>query len=250
MTKVYFASSGDRKTDEATFGARPGIHHLVALQAHRAWSKARDVTKPGSWCLDSGAFEAFTQGKPIEYERWSDVASMCDADEIFGLDVIGDSKATRANVERAWSDGIKAIPTFHFGEPWEYLEWAASSAPKFALGGMARRRDSERVGFIRECFRRAWPCRVHGFGVTSRDGAMAAPFHSVDSSSWLAGRQYRLSLFNRKMGGYRRQYMPSKSTFRNQAIEIDSTVDFFRFVSFSWRKELAEMESLPNEWNI
>lgn len=249
MTHLYFAI-GCHTIDEATFGMRPGLSHLVALQNFRGWEKQRHLTRPGRWCLDSGAYEAYTQGKPITYEQWHEIASTCDADEVFGLDVIGSPRKTRANVERAWADGIRAIPTFHFGAPWEYLEWAATSAPKFALGGMARRRDSERIGFIRECFKRQWPCRVHGFGVTSRKSVMAVPFHSVDSTTWLGGRRFKIVNFNRHFGAWRRDRIPSKNSFDNQVHEVDTFVTFFEYVAHCWRKEMALLDSLPDEWKL
>ena len=251
MTEFYFALA-HTTIDRRSFGSRPGQAHLVALHHYRTWAAMRDVTKPRKWCLDSGAFEAFSQGKPLTYEMWHEVASVCDADEIFGLDVIGDPKATRANVERAWADGIRAIPTFHYGSPWEYLEWAATSAPKLALGGVARRKDTERMPWITECFRRAWPVRAHGFGIASASGVNTVPFHTVDASSWFAGarRFKRHTAFSKgQLGKVKGVRVPSAS-MDDLAGEIDAYLQLEKWAQFKWRKEMELLSSLPTDWFV
>lgn len=253
MTKLYYAI-GARDVMVGTLGhhhaAVPPANLLVTTHSFKAFETFRQELQFGTWCLDSGAFEAHSQGKPMEYSRWAEVARSCDADEVFGLDVIGDARATRANVERAWSDGIKAIPTFHHGSPWEYLEWAARSAPKMAMGGVARMPLGKRSDWLAACFKRAWPVRVHGFGVTSFDSMMRVPFHSVDSSTWTyAPKSFgRFRQLSQGLSPAQRR-IPCPVSARNDLRgEMFVAERSQRMVRSKWRREMELLDQLPTAW--
>lgn len=240
MTRLYFAA-GMRRDQLGTFG-QPGreVSQLVALQYLGEFEKARTQTRPTSWALDSGAFGGHMTGKPVLYEHWRDAALSCDADEIFGLDVMGDHEATRANCERAWRDGIEAIPTFHVGSPWSALEWAADSAPKIALGGVARLGPG-RLHWLEQCFARVWPKRIHGFGVTGRELLLALPFHSVDSSTWsLAPSAFRMF---RQYGGGQRQVPGPRPT--DLWGEVQALLKHAELAQHRWRREMKQLAELP-----
>ena len=55
---------------------------------------------------------------------------------------------------------------------------------KIAVGGMVGKSAKFKQRFISEVFARVWPCKIHGFGISSRPLVMGFPFHSVDASSW------------------------------------------------------------------
>lgn len=143
-----------------------------------------------SWSLDSGAFSAMTLGKTIDRHAYHDLAKELLATdpllvEVFALDVIGDWRASLANTEAAWAEGIPAIPTFHVGEPEDALRVMARDYPKIALGGMVRYR--RRLEWAEQCFARVWPKPIHGLGLSDVKAVLTLPFHSVDSSSWVTG---------------------------------------------------------------
>ena len=255
MTQFYFAYCGNKNVEVATFAKRPPLARLVTTHSYKAWLTTGAVAS--RWCLDSGAFEALSQGKKMDYERWAGVVGQCSPDEVFGLDVIGDPRATRANVERAWADGIKAIPTFHYGSPWEYLEWAARSAPKAALGGVARLHRGRRVPWLQECFRRTWPARFHGFGIADA-AAMAVPFHTVDAATWfttpLRAMGYR-TYAQGELTQVSARRVPRSTMHKDAASndlfgEVESFLRFEKAVRFRWRREMELLDQLPTEWFV
>jgi hypothetical protein len=146
------------------------------------------------WALDSGAFTAYNSGIPIDLGEYKDrcgemLASDPTLTEVFALDVIGDWKASLRNTERMWKSGVKAVPCFHYGEPWDVLKGLAREYPKVALGGSVGKRDKDK--WAEQCFARVWPCKLHGFGFGSEKAVLALPghsvalpWHSVDSTTW------------------------------------------------------------------
>ena len=170
-------------------GERPAL--LVALgPSFDKFQAVRDELAFRDYALDSGAFLAMTEGRPVRVEDWIPRVRAIQASdpacaEVFALDVIGDHRASLANYAAIRRAGIDAIPTYHFGEPWEVLDELARDYGKIALGGFARRfrRLSQREAWASECLQRIWPKRVHGFGY-SAPSLERLPFHSIDASTW------------------------------------------------------------------
>jgi hypothetical protein len=152
--------------------------------------------------LDSGAFSAYTRGSVIDLDRYCDYIQehetrlTCYA----ALDVIKDWRGTQRNLERMAARGLRPIPTFHRGSPWEVLDELAGSCPYIALGGMVGGRDGngrhdsliqESAGpYLDECWRRLeryWPIKVHVFGIIAQWILERYPFYSADSSSPILG---------------------------------------------------------------
>lgn len=144
------------------------------------------------WALDSGAYSAKHIGAVIDFREYLNECKRLQVTdpqlkEIFSLDVIGDWRASARNTEAMWKEGVKAIPCYHGGEPWSVLTGLARDYPKIALGGVSGVRGKRKLDWARECFRRVWPKKIHGFGFCSRTILMALPFHSVDATSWEMG---------------------------------------------------------------
>jgi hypothetical protein len=142
------------------------------------------------WVLDSGAFSAHNSGTEIRLQDYIDCCQrLKDEDqtltEVFALDVIGDWKASLANCEAMWAQGVEAIPCYHVGEPESILKGIAKDYPKIALGGCVGYRDKDH--FAAQCFARVWPKKIHGFGFGSEKSVMALPWHSVDATNWEIG---------------------------------------------------------------
>ena len=145
------------------------------------------------WVLDSGAFTAHSSGKPVELQAYIDKvkelrAGPCPPAEVFGLDVIGDWRASRRNAEAMRDAGIvDVIPAFHFGSPESELLSLSKSFPKIALGGVARKGMKVKQAFAKRCFSKVWPKRLHGFGYATEETVMMLPWHTVDASTWEMG---------------------------------------------------------------
>jgi hypothetical protein len=238
VTRIYLAWSPAGHETLASHADVP-VDLLVPFPGLKQYYKRRAAYNVRSWFLDSGAFTAKSTGFRIDLADYTAACRDADADEVAGLDVIGDPAATRRNLEAMWASGVPAIPTFHFGSPWAELAWCAAGAPKIALGGVARA-GKKRVPWILQCFARVWPKPVHGFGVASVDALRAVPFHSVDASSWLYAPQ--------AMGhyaGYTGRQMPLRSRgvkdFWVEAVEHHKSA---RWAAARWRRELASLEAV------
>ncbi len=137
--------------------------------------------------LDSGAYSAKSKNKTIDIDALIAEIKIGGWEEAAALDVIGDPEASYRNASYMRDKGANCFPTFHYGEPWKYLEKYAKDFDKVGLGGLVPvKSPQERDAFLSECFARIWPKKTHGFGIMGRDTLMKFPFHSVDSTSWEA----------------------------------------------------------------
>lgn len=147
--------------------------------------------------MDCGAFSARSHGKTIdnhaycrfllENRRYCDVAA--------ALDVIGNDADTYKLFVQTRELGVDfAIPTFHIGEDFKWLERYVRECDYIALGGTASRQYNRET--IDAWFEKVWHeyltddngfplIRVHGFGMTQPGAMLRWPWYSVDSSSWI-----------------------------------------------------------------
>lgn len=184
---------------------------LVSYQYVNEFFRNRGRAQYRSWVLDSGAYSALTSGVKIDLNKYIDDAGKIIQQEgsklktVFALDVIGDPEATIKNVERMWSQGVKAVPTFHHGSPMHYLDTLGKNYEKIAIGGLVQRgagghgsklTGNMRLRFLEECYSRIWPKWVHGFGCTDPKLMYRIPFASVDSITWY----YRVSRYGQIQG--------------------------------------------------
>ena len=152
------------------------------------------------WVLDSGAYSVLTSGRKIDLSEYIEVCKRLQVGrdssklvEVFALDVIGDPERSARNVEIMVREGVRAIPTFHFGSQWSYLEELARKYEKIALGGLVARGAGGhgtrlsckmKLKWLEQCFARIWPKWIHGFGCCDRRLLKRLPFVSVDSTTW------------------------------------------------------------------
>lgn len=198
-----------------------------------------------NWVLDSGAFSAHNSGAVIDIDEYIRVChelkgSDSTLTEIFALDDIGDWRKSLKNTEYMWGRGVEAIPTFHFGEPWDLLVGLARDYPKIALGGLVGQKVTPRDKWIGQCFARVWPKRIHGFGLCGEATLMKFPFHSVDATNWEIGPC--------KYGVWRafgRQRVSVRGSKQNLRAEVEFYLDLERRVRERWKKEMEKLESLP-----
>jgi len=153
--------------------------------------------------LDSGAFSADSQGKPIDVADYiSYIKEHEDVIDIYPvLDVIGNAQATWKNQNIMESSGLTPMPVFHVEDDISYL-YQCLDYEYFCLGGMAGGASHKsRQHFLNNCFDiicdtpdRKPKCKVHGFGLAAPSLMTAYPFYSIDTSSWVSYSQYGIIL--------------------------------------------------------
>lgn len=185
--RLAAGSRPQRKAQEHPGGGLPRPALLVSYFYLDRFVRERERYCFRDWTMDSGAYSAANSGVTIDRAAYHETCKRLLATdpqlvEVFALDVIGDWRATMANTEAAWEEGIPAIPTFHVGEPDQALEAMAAAFPKIALGGAVR--YPQRRAWAEQCFARVWPKPIHGLGFGAEAAIMALPFHSVDASNW------------------------------------------------------------------
>lgn len=248
MTVVRLATGGPPIAQEKGLtGDRPAAL-LCSYFYLRHFQKVRERYRFRDWALDSGAFSAYHSGEVIDLQAYTEKCrELLDTDpqltEVFALDVIGDWRATMFNVEAMWAAGVPAIPTFHVGQPWHALTSMAQDYPKIALGGMVGRfRGGGRAEWIGQCFARVWPKLVHGFGVGTENGVFAAPFDSVDATSWESGPT--------KFGAwlaFGSGRLAVRGSTHNLRPEVEHYLDIERRAEVRWRKELKAVRD-ATDW--
>nr|WP_202446862.1 hypothetical protein [Streptomyces sp. SID5468] len=150
---------------------------------------------------DSGAFSAATTGVTIKLgdyaawlRHWQPLITVAAT-----LDVIGDHRATAANLDRLTEAGCSVLPVFHTGEPWDVLEGLCAQHRYIALGGLALHaagaaKQKALMAWLIRAFKVARPygTALHGFGLTSANLVRHLPFYSIDSSSYTMGQRFGL----------------------------------------------------------
>ena len=224
---------------------RPSV--LVSYAYFKRFQKAREKTPLyyRDWVLDSGAYTAHTSGKPVELaaylmfcKHW--IARDPRLTEVFSLDVIGDWKASDANTRKLWAAGIQAIPTFHYGEPFDVLRGLARDYPKIAIGGAVKVSMKEKMGWVQDVFAAVWPKKIHGLAMIADQLVRAVPLHSVDASSWeFTSRCFATyTAFNNAI-----LYGAGISSgVRDYYVEIAHYLKLETEIQFLWRREMKELE--------
>lgn len=197
--------------------------------------------------LDSGAYSAYTQGGSIDLGRYcdyihrnQDIIKMAAA-----LDVIDFDDPKRAakqsfrNLMEMERRGVKAVPTYHQGEPEEALQHYASNYDYVLLGGLVGTSAKQLMVWLDHIFGKyltngdgTLKTRVHLFGVTSLPLMMRYNATSVDSSTWVqwssmgmillphSGRQLNISAQSpsRKQAG---MHLDSYRPIEREAVEAE-----------------------------
>jgi hypothetical protein len=214
---------------------------LVSLVYLEGFLRHRKRYRYRNWAMDSGAYSAFASGTKIvlgDYIRHCRELTATDPTlvEIYALDVIGDWRASMRNTELMWKAGVKAIPCYHAGEPWDVLLGLARDYPKIALGGVARWRGEKKRAFASRCLAAVWPKKVHGFGFGDPAHALAVPFHSIDATNWEIGAC---------RFGHWKQF--GKLSVRGSSQNLRGEVKFYLELETKarvrWAKEMAELET-------
>lgn len=230
---------GQRGVEALPEGTRPAL--LVSYVYLPPFLENKHRYCYRDWALDSGAFSAHNSGMEIKLQDYIDCCKTLVGEdrtltEVFALDVIGSWKDSIKNAEEMWKQGVEAIPTFHYGEPWDVLKGIAKDYPKIAVGGCVGKRDKDK--FASQCFARVWPKKIHGFGFGSEKSIMLLPFHSVDATNWEIGpcKYGRWNAF----GGH----CSVRGSEQNLRAEVEWYLDLEKRARERWKKEMARLEAL------
>lgn len=174
--------------------------------------------------LDSGAFSAFNIGVEIELQEYIKFCKEHGSKftNIAYLDAIGNEEKSIENYKIMLDSGIDGIPTYHAGgnidsfyklfELWDYIAIGGLVPYLSAHTGQAYRQSVIRLLIKVHSAAKLENKKLHGFGVTTWNLMKSFPWHSVDSSTWIAGRKFgRAMVFDgSKLGSVIAREKPSK----------------------------------------
>lgn len=166
--------------------------------------------------LDSGAFTAFKQGKHVNLDEYCAFVKdpPVPIERYFTLDVIGDPKATRRNLDTMLKRGLNPIPVFTRGEDGKSLEAFYEVSDLVAIGGVAGTPGAASyVKWFEEEIRNDRP--VHWLGFWDHDMGLYYKPRSSDGTGWMRARRWGcgrlyvgrgrfVDLDRRRTGGWRK----------------------------------------------
>jgi hypothetical protein len=196
--RIYHAGSATHLLYDAGL-RRPLVSYAdVTSASFRFWVDAQP--SGADVFLDSGAYTVWRSGKGIDVDTYCEYLRLAAPrfTTYVALDVIGDWRASAANLDRMLAHGLRPLPVFHRGSPWPELERLARDHQQVGIGGMMsesgrklHRQTQEFAGpFLDECFRRLrafWPVRVHAFGLVTQWVLERYPLYSADSATVVLG---------------------------------------------------------------
>jgi hypothetical protein len=226
--RFYFSGIGS--PDETAMLREAGVRRVlvdpVDLPNVQDWPD-EDVA------LDCGAYRRFKKRNAPTVEEFESYCVLANSRsfafvvqyEAIGATAMRNYLWWRAMLER----GIRAVPVWQWGTQAEWLRLLLDEAPLVGIGGavnLLRSKEplvSDRDRYPRELDREdlvegvlrvaaRYPDRLHLFGgcwlsaLERLNGAL----HSSDSSKWLDGRRYRLSIFRNTRTGHLSQ-APSRA---------------------------------------
>lgn len=232
--------------------------------------KLSEQTHAGDVFLDSGAFSAFTKGAIIDIDEYCSfiLDNIDHFTTIAGLDVIGDDVASMANqkyMEEQW--GIDALPCFHYGEDFSYLDKYIEKYDYIAIGGLIAAGNKNIKPFLDKvfsehiCDSKGRPrVKVHGFAMTSPVLMVRYPWYSVDSSSWNYGARNCFIYMPKKIKGkwdYTKKPTPYVlSTARTEEIrqhrpgEWEQMLEYFDYVGMDTGESHIKRVTDPKNYQL
>lgn len=198
------------------FAGTPGggdkrLRELPPTFTRRLFSYAYRDIDPIGWYivngielfLDSGAFSAWTKGVSIDIHDYIEFIKQHEQHLTLyaNLDVIGE-KGRRPNRDTAATSlenlrimekaGLRPLPVFHIGEPFEYLQHYIDNYDYIAIGGAVGESTGNLLTALTTifanyiCDSKGYPkVKVHAFGITSLAIMLRFPWYSVDSTTWV-----------------------------------------------------------------
>lgn len=217
--------------------------------------------------LDSGAFSAMKQDQPIDIHKY---IAFCQRygdqlDAYANLDAIPKEPTiegrAKAAAESLWSQqemdrhGLAAIPVFHMGEPWEYLEHYIANYDYICLGGFVGTSSEMNMDlFLEDCWTKYLTdgagrakVKVHGFGLTVHRHLINYPFYSCDSTTWLRHSQFGMAAIPQKThDGWDFKKAPTPLTFTEKSSQKQIEGKHFETITSHEQDQVREYLQLFN----
>ncbi len=250
MTVVYLAaiesSTGFQAMLDWPWESEP-VSVLTSFAYRALWAKCRDAIRPAAVMLDSGAFTAYNNGKKIDIDALIAEFQTGGYAEGVGLDVIGDWKGSKDNLDYMRERGaIGMMPVFHIGDPWHLLEYYCRHWPKVGLSCRFGESRAESLKFYEQCFARCWPHKFHSFGGVDVDMLMRFPFHSADASTWLAASTQFHNVLVKRRGRPKQAHLDGPITSTTARRAACAHVRYMRGVEATlakrWASQLAKIK--------
>jgi hypothetical protein len=183
------------------------VREWTLHQAIRLPQRLRDRKLSTSLFVDSGAYSAWNAGDTIDLNKYSEFlkANGEIIDYYAALDVINTADPEEGaaksfeNFERMRDDKLEdAIPVFHIGEDFSWLEKILKADAKYiglSASSLGTKPDKED-----EFYKRAWSylmdgngwpiVKVHAFGLAQPKTLLRYPWASADSANWINPTRY------------------------------------------------------------
>jgi hypothetical protein len=137
---------------------------------------------------DSGAYSAFTSGKPIKLESYiqkvKEVAPFVK--RYFCLDIIGDDLKSYEAWEQMRAEGLNPIPVFHYqGDETILQKYIEAGADLIGLGGTVPIKSKKDVAAWARMIAWQYPANYHLLGTAHRIILDEVDLYSADASTWV-----------------------------------------------------------------
>ena len=200
-------AEGKRKLPHDTVRLLLSYHYYKNHDVMDELAELAKVTKLELFA-DSGAFSAWTLGKPIKMEeyvewlvKWGHLFTVVAA-----LDQVGNGEQSYKQTKQLISMlpaniAKKVIPVYHATDfdSWKWLKRYYEEFEYVGLSPMGLRPSRKLIdAWCEKAFALKPPeTKVHGFGVGTWMLLLKYPWHSCDASTWVAGLRYaQLRLFS------------------------------------------------------
>ena len=211
---LYFAGAKVKTKDDLIIKRDCNVL-FSQLNDRRAIMNFIEVMDNNKLFIDSGAFSAWSKGKPINVENYIEfVNEHIDKVALFASvdNIPGELRRTPTLQEKkdspvlSWEnylymrelvkDKDKLLPVFHIGEDFKHLQnmlevkLDGKHIPYIGLGGTVGLTSTVKDNWYKQCFKIIHQSnnpqvKVHAFGMTSLKILENFPFESADSTSWL-----------------------------------------------------------------
>lgn len=160
----------------------------------------------GSLALDSGAYRAFKQGKPIDMAAYINFAKKSPYDFRVMVDVIGDPFKTHQNWIKTFKREGLFIPVWQWGASSSYLIEYFKDSPIVGVGGLVqlmRDKDENMLKQLKSICT-LYPGRLHIFGINWLKAIeeLKSLVYSGDTSKFLDGGRYGHLIFKNTKTGH------------------------------------------------
>ena len=236
---LYIAISGNEKHpinktlgerwdwEKRPFGILNSFVYVKDFRKLENW-----FSKASSYMLDSGAYSVWKSGKVPDIEGLIAEAKNPPWNHVIALDVINDPKASIANAKYMTAHGANVVPVFHFGDPFEDLEWYCANYEYVGLSCRFGETVTQSMAWCNEAFKRHFPHKFHSFGWVAKQALMEFPFWSADSASPSVGT-FKYGMW-KSLGNQRMRFPGKKLHEVDASYELEFYWDLSEEVRAQW----------------